>query len=117
MVRQAGFFVDQVGEDLSPSRLIVAAGVDGGEVSGERGDVLVILAGVIGERFAGELAAGPGEGGGVGEQMFGGDLLVDGVEVLVHKISPVGAAEFLNSERARSKSFAEEGGAALPKVK
>ena len=51
MIRVARFFIDQVGEDLAAGRLVFAACVHGREISRESGDVLIILAGVIGERF------------------------------------------------------------------
>ena len=58
--------------------------MDGGKVSREGGDVVIILPGVIGERRAAELTPGPGEIKRMSKQMFCGDLAVDGVEVLVH---------------------------------
>jgi hypothetical protein len=64
--------------------LVVGAGVDGGEISRERGHVVIILAGVIGERFVAELTASPGEVEGMSEKMLRGDLAVDGVEMVVH---------------------------------
>jgi hypothetical protein len=64
--------------------LIVAARVHGGEISGEGGDVVIILTRVIGERGHTQLAAGPGEVERMGEKMLRGDLAIDGIEVLVH---------------------------------
>ena len=57
-----------------------------GEISRERGNVVVILAGVISERGFAQFAASPGEIEGMSEQMFRGDLAIDGVEMFVHKL-------------------------------
>ena len=69
MIRFARFLVDQVGEQLAPGWLIVAARVHGGEISREGGDVLIILAGIIGQRLSAQFPAGPGEVKGMGEKM------------------------------------------------
>ncbi len=87
MVRRAGFFVDEVIEQLAAGRLIVAARVDGGEIGREGGDMVIILARVIGERGHAQFAAGPGEIEGMSQKIFRGDLAIDGVEVLVHMSS------------------------------
>ena len=84
MIRRAGFFVDEITEELAARRLIVAMRVHGGEVSGEGGDVVIILARVISESGAAQFATGPGEIEGMSEKMFRGDLAINGVEMLVH---------------------------------
>jgi hypothetical protein len=84
MVRRVGFFVDQVIEELAAHWLIVALRVNRREISRKRGDMVIILARIIGERGPAQFAAGPGEIKGMGEQMPGGDLAIDGVEVLIH---------------------------------
>ena len=84
MVRRAGFFVDEVIEQLAARRLIVALCMHGGEIGREGCHVVVILPGVIGERGPAQFAAGPGEVEGMGEKMLRGDLAIDGVEVSVH---------------------------------
>ena len=83
MVRRAGFFVDQIVEKLTARRLVVGAGMHGGEIGRERRDVVVILAGVISERGTGEFAARPGEIKGMSEKMLRGDLAVDDLEMVV----------------------------------
>lgn len=84
MIRRAGFFVDKITEQLFAGRLIVAARVHGGEVRREGGDVVVILAGVIGQGRDAQLTAGPGEVERMGQKMFGSDLAINGVEVWIH---------------------------------
>src|ERR1043166_2504141 len=61
MVRRASFFVAQIIEEVAASRLIVVFRVHGRQVSRERGDVVIILARVIGERGPAQFAASPGE--------------------------------------------------------
>ena len=84
MVRGAGFFVDEVLQQLTARRLVVGTGMDGGEIGRESGDVMIILARVISERGPAQFAPGPGEIEGMSEKMFGCDLAVDGVEMIVH---------------------------------
>ncbi len=86
MIRVARFFVDQVGEQLAAGRLIVAARVHGGEIGRESGDVPVILAGVISQRGLVQFTSRPGEIKGMGQEMAGGDLLVEAVKIGVHKV-------------------------------
>ncbi len=47
---------------------------------------MIILLRVIGQRFLAQFAARPSEIKWMSEQMFGGDLLIDGSEMLVHGI-------------------------------
>ena len=84
MVRRARFLVDEVIEQFTARRLIVAARVHGGEVGREGGDVVIILTRVIGERGHAQIAAGPGQVEWMSEKMFRGDLAIDGVEVCIH---------------------------------
>lgn len=80
VVGGAGFLVDEVGEQVLADGLIFGLGVNGGEIGGEGGDVLVILGGVVAECVESEFAAGPGLVEGVVEQMPGGDFGLDVVK-------------------------------------
>src|SRR6476661_3311126 len=74
VIRFTGFLVDQVGKQLAPGRLIVTARMHGREISRESGDVLIILASIIGQRLFAQFTSCPGEVKGMREQMAGGDL-------------------------------------------
>ena len=70
--------------------MIVAVRVDSGKIGRERRDVVIILAGIIRERGTAQFATGPGEIKRMRKQMFGGDLGVNGVEMLIHWVLRIG---------------------------
>src|SRR2546423_7386840 len=59
VVWRAGFFVDEIIEELAAGRLVVAIRVHGREIGRERSDVVAILARVIGERGPAQFAPPP----------------------------------------------------------
>ena len=77
MVRLARFFINQVLQNLFARWLIITMRVNGGEISRERGDVVIILLRVIRQRVFAQFAPSPGKIKGMGEQMLCGNLVVD----------------------------------------
>ncbi len=61
MIRRAGFFIDQIGQELLARRLIVAMRVHGREVGRKRRDVVIILARIIRERVLAQFTPRPRE--------------------------------------------------------
>ena len=61
VVRLTGFFVDQILENFFARPLIIAMRVNGGEISRERGDVVIILLRVIRQRGLAQFAPSPGK--------------------------------------------------------
>ena len=88
MVRRASFFIDQVVQQLLPRRLILALGVHRRKIRRERRDVVIILPRIIRERVFAQLPARPREIKRMFQKMFGRDVIVDFVKILIHDVMP-----------------------------
>ena len=85
MVRRAGFFIDQIRKNLFPCRLIIALRMYSREMGRERGDVMIILLCIIGQRLFAQFPARPREIKWMFQQMLLCDVFVDLIEMCVHK--------------------------------
>ena len=101
----AGFFVDQVIQNLPARRLIVALRMDSRKVGREGRDVMIILLRVISQRFLAQFASRPGEIKRMGEQMFRGDLLIDASRDVGSWQIPLRLQAFLQRADRQRQSF------------
>ena len=85
MIRRAFLFIDQIVEQLFSRCLIIAFRVHGRQVRRECGNMVIILSRVIQERLFAQLTARPREIKRMLQQVFLRNVIVDLVEMLIHK--------------------------------
>jgi hypothetical protein len=104
MVWRSDFFIDQVGQQLFSRVLILALGVHGRKIRRERGDMMIVLSGVVCQRLRFQLRARPGKIKWMLQQMLRRNVVVNLIEICLHQFfSRIGLEPQIDTDFHRLK--------------